>query len=150
VIITSFKEHPQIADGTVLQIKQRTVPYDLATADISRITTVIAGKDGSPILVVGVSTSPPSIDANLLPSIGLSADQTPICRWAPSFDPPVRVHLTTGGADCALDSGTRRCCTMLGGSMEVEVPAAVLKSNQDPPVFINVALRRAGLFVSDP
>jgi len=105
---------------------------------------VIADKDGSPILLVGVSTSPPSIDANLLPSIGLSADQTPICGWAPSFDPPVRVHPTTGGADCALDSGTRRCCTMLGGSMKVEVPAAVLKSNQAPPVYqCRAAARRA-------
>jgi len=34
--------------------------------------------------------------------------------------------------------------------MEAEVPAAVLDDHQDPPLLINVALRRAGLFVADP
>jgi hypothetical protein len=48
VIITSFKERPQIANDTVLQIKQRNVPYDSSTLDISRVTTVIADSEARP------------------------------------------------------------------------------------------------------
>jgi hypothetical protein len=132
VIITSFKERPQIANDTVLQIKQRNVPYDSSTLDISRITTVIADSEGSPLLVVGLGAAPPYVDTSLLPDVGLSADQTPVCRWAPSFGSLVRVHVTASGADCALDSGTQRCCSMFGHTMEAEVPAATLVSNRDP------------------
>jgi hypothetical protein len=150
MIVTSYQEHLEVAPGAVFIIHQKTVPYDSRTRDVSRTTTLLSDAAGAPLLMVSVSATPPTVDDSLSPQIGLRVDSTPICSFAPPFGARMRAHVTDGLGDCTVDAGTQRCCSLFGGMMEVQVPAATFDSSDDPAVLVNVTLRRSGLFVLGP
>jgi hypothetical protein len=152
VIVTSYAERFAPAVGTVLRVRQHTVPYPSATSDIAKSTLVMTDVAGGVMLVSAISVTPPNIDDTLLPGFGLSVDDAALCSWgsAGSSSELLSVHVTQASADCVLASGTERCCTLADSNLEALVQSAARTMGQDPAVLIDLTLRRAGLFVHAP
>jgi hypothetical protein len=149
IIVTSYREHLVMAAGTAFGVRQSTVVYRSAQ-DIARTTTVVSNAEGKVMLLSAISATPPSVDTALLPGLGLSVDSAPVCSWAKDVGALLRAHLTTNGADCALNSGTQRCCDLLGTTLEVQLQSALIAPAREPAVLVNLTLRQPGLFVRDP
>lgn len=148
LIVTSYAEHLSVAVGAVFEVRQSTVVYPSAQ-DLDRGTTIISSPTGAIVLISSIGSTPPDIDAALLPDLGLSVDTAPVCRWGDEGGFLLRVHITDGSSDCALDSGTQRCCNLMGTTMEVRVQGAGLVAGRNPDVLVNATLRQPGLFVAD-
>jgi hypothetical protein len=99
--------------------------------------------------VIATSAAPPTVDDVLLPNVKLAVDDAPICTFSTAAQLK-RVLLQDGLNDCALNSGTQRCCGLLGQTMEAQVPSATTNPGEDPPTLVNLILRRPGFLVHDP
>ncbi|MEO8905544.1 MAG: hypothetical protein ABI488_23755 [Polyangiaceae bacterium] len=146
VLVSAFGERVDLAVGTKLRLRQKTVVHPGSDEDVST-TVVISSADGTLRFVSAVGARAPSVDADLLPGLALSFESSPVCNWRVEDGSLERVHLGDSESACVLDSNTQRCCLLGGQMLEVQVPAATSLESRRVLQLANLALRAPGFFV---